>query len=69
MMDTHPGYEWEKGKVPRRVDVAELKDGLARLPPMPVGSSMARAHQNYLDNKRKEFEAKAKSPSKNKRGK
>jgi len=32
MTDTHPGYEWEKGKAPRRVDVEDIPIDLAKMP-------------------------------------
>ena len=62
-------YRWgPNGEPPKRVELPDLEPR-QKFPAIPIGSGMSRAHQAYLDNKRKEFEAKAKSPSKNKRGK
>lgn len=60
------GYEWEgKGEPPKRVEIPDLEPR-PKFPAIPIGSGMSRAHQNYLNKKRKEFEAKAKSANKGK---
>lgn len=60
-------YEWTegRGKPPRRVELPDLEPR-PKFPAIPIGSEMSRAHQNYLDNKRKELEAQLKAKSKNK---
>ena len=55
MTESHPGYEWPEGRgnPPRRVELDDKED-LENKTPFLVGSPMARAHQKFLDSKRKE---------------
>lgn len=32
MTETHPGYEWEKGKPPRRVELEDIPVDLDKMP-------------------------------------
>ena len=59
MSESHPGYEWEKGKAPRRVELPDL-EGRPKFPPIPIGNGMSWAHQAYLDKKLKEAKKKRK---------